>query len=332
MTDWNELLAEFRALGGTADNIRLGRGEFGRGLFPIDPARPVAVRIPENLLVAQKDMIFVNGVPRVGPGATVSDRERRWLDRYLEEISWGDGGADEVKGMFEAAGALPAELRHALQTEHFCGSWFAEPTEALIQDKFLDARAIDYRGKAVMMPVVELINHGPGRTFDLSSGVAVRGTFSGEVLVHYAEFDSYDFFLAWGFAVPRPQAFSMALAGTIQSTRLDIEQDFPGSVSSERSWIPKIEKNAGGVSLNFLMIGNQLYPRLCKGIFYRLMRNAGYSGFEECFDVIQHSNRLHFLNLLRAVDGIDLPIARTLRAMAHHQLRAMSFCFGVREI
>jgi hypothetical protein len=32
------------------------------------------------------------------------------------------------------------------------------------------------------------------------------------------------------------------------------------------------------------------------------------------------------------VDGIDLPIARTLRAMALFQLRAMSFCFGVREI
>ena len=63
-----------------------------------------------------------------------------------------------------------------------------------------------------------------------------------------------------------------------------------------------------------------------------MMRNAGYSGFEEPFDLIQHVNRLHFLDLLKAVEGIDLPMARILQAVAHHQLRAMSFCFGVREI
>ena len=62
------------------------------------------------------------------------------------------------------------------------------------------------------------------------------------------------------------------------------------------------------------------------------MRDAGYAGFAESFDLIHHVNQPHFVNLLMAVDGIDLPIGRTLRAMAHYQLRAMSFCYGVREI
>jgi len=62
------------------------------------------------------------------------------------------------------------------------------------------------------------------------------------------------------------------------------------------------------------------------------MREAGCSGFEEAFDVIQHKNRLYFLDLLAAVGDLDLPMARTLRAMAQFQLRALSFCFGVREI
>ena len=65
LTTWDELLDEFRALGGTADNIRLGHGEFGRGLFPVDPAKPVVIDIPDNLLVATADMVLVNGVPRV---------------------------------------------------------------------------------------------------------------------------------------------------------------------------------------------------------------------------------------------------------------------------
>ena len=92
------MLVEFRALGGTADNIRLGRGEFGRGIFPVDPAKPIAIRIPDNLLVAVEDMIFASGVPRVGPDAKTGDREKAWLDRYQEEFAWGGGGAMRSDG------------------------------------------------------------------------------------------------------------------------------------------------------------------------------------------------------------------------------------------
>ena len=62
------------------------------------------------------------------------------------------------------------------------------------------------------------------------------------------------------------------------------------------------------------------------------MRDAGFSGFEESFDLIHHVNRLHFINLLVAMDGVDLPIGQTIRAMARYQMHAMSYCYGVREI
>jgi hypothetical protein len=182
------------------------------------------------------------------------------------------------------------------------------------------------------MPLIELINHGDGANYGGTDSINFTGTFPGEIFAHYSDGDAFGFFLAWGFAIPRPLAFSIPLSGNVQSVPVNIAQRFEGPVNSERDWIPKIEKNAGNVAMRFLMIGNQRFPRLPKGIFYRLMRNAGYTGFEEQFDLIQHANRLHFLNLLKAVDGIDAPMARTLQVVAHHQLRAMSFCFGVREI
>jgi len=54
---WHDMLTVFRALGGTADNICLRHGERGRGIFPVDPGRPIAIHIPENLpeLVARYD-------------------------------------------------------------------------------------------------------------------------------------------------------------------------------------------------------------------------------------------------------------------------------------
>jgi hypothetical protein len=332
LSAWNELLDEFRALGGTADNIRLGHGEFGRGIFPMDPTKPVAIHIPDNLLVSPNDMVFTNGMLRVGSSSIAGERERAWLNRYQEEFGWSGGGADEVRRTFEMAGALPAELRHALFAKYQCGLWFEEPTDMSIQNGFFNARALTHRDEAVVIPIIELVNHGSGSNYNTSNGVALRGTFPGEVFVQYSHMDSYDFFRSWGFATQRPSAFSVALTGNIESARLEIEALFRGINSSERDWIPKIEKKADCIELQFLMIGNQRYPRLPKGIFYRLMRDAGYSEFEESFDLIHHVNRLHFIDLLAILDGIELPMARTLRAMAQYQLRAMSYCFGVREI
>jgi hypothetical protein len=332
LTAWDDLLDEFRALGGTAENIRLDQGQFGRGVFPVDPAKPIAIRVPDSLLVAKKNMVFVDGMPRVGPAATAKDREKAWLDRYQAEFAWGAGGKEGISRVFEMAAALPAELRRLLLTKYGCGAWFLEPTDALIQQRYFETRTITYRDQSVVMPLIELVNHGDGPRYDLSDGVAFRGSFPGEAFVQYSDLDSFDYFLSWGFATQRPAAFSVGLHGSIGAARLEVGQTFNERVTSERSWIPEIRKNGDGVSVSFLMIGNDRLPRLPKGIFYRLMRDAGYAGFEEAFDMVHHVNRLHFLGLIEELEPFDLPIARILRTMARYQLRAMSSCYGVREI
>jgi hypothetical protein len=329
---WNELLDEFRALGGTAENIRMDYGELGRGLFPIEAAKPVVIDIPPNLIVGTADMIFENGTPRVGPNAKTGEREKAWLDRYQAEVGWGDGQAGGIRQLFDMVAALPKELRHELSAEYQCGPWFQEPTEDLIRSCYFESRHIHHKGKPVVMPLIELINHGDGTKYTGTDSIRITGTFPGEILVQYSDVDAFEFFRAWGFSLPRAVAFSTTVAGNIPSGTLKIGRGYSGPARSERDWIPKLEKTDGGVTMPFLMIGNQRYPRLPKGIFYRLMRDAGQSDFEEAFDLIQHANRLRFLGLLKALGGIDVPMSRTLRAMAHDQLRAMSFCFGVREI
>jgi len=234
--------------------------------------------------------------------------------------------------MFEMAGAIPEEVRHILVTQYGCGTWFAEPTNELIQKRFFETRTIKYRGKSVVMPLIELVNHGNGPEYDLNDGVSLYGTFAGEVFVQYSYGDCFDYFRSWGFATQRPVAFSVGLEGTIGNARLQIHQDFTGCVTSERSWIPDVYEKEGAVLLPFLLLGSTQFARLPRNIFYRLMRDAGYKGFEETFDMVRHLNRLHFIGLLDTLEPFDLPIARTLRAMARYQLRTMSFCIGVREI
>jgi len=329
---WEELLDEFRALGGTAENIRLGQGALGRGVFPVDPAKPVVVHVPENLLIDCSDVVFENGALRLRADADVGDRERSWLEHYQAALSWGDEGAAEVRRIFEAAQALPAELRKDLRDRFQCGLWFDNMTDEAVQHQFLTSRGINYHDREVLMPLVELINHGAGLEIGLVNGVMVRGIFPGEVLYRYSDMDSFGFFWSWGFVIEQPMAFSLEMSGKVESTTLRIDRAFPPVKPGEKSWMPPLHREGSGVSLDHLLIGSVQYPRLPRGIFQKTMREGGFSALEEPFDVIRYVNNLHFLDLLKALDGIDAPIARSLRTMAHHQLHAMAHCYGQRDI
>jgi hypothetical protein len=326
---WDEMLAEFRALGGTADNICLREGPLGRGLFPVDAARPVAIHIPENLLIATDDARFENGFFRVAQQASVGTRERAFLEAYENDFSWGGGGRSETERVFTQAQALPAELRALLMSEYHCGDWFKDPADTLIQERFIAARCIRHRDRNVVMPIVELANHGVGPTFVTANGVTVEGIFSGEVLVRYASFDPHGMFVVFGFAAEQPQAFSIALGGKVGKNPVAIGRDLGNLSPAAQYWVPQHRMEAGTAKLQFLMIGNRQFPKLCRSVFYKIMREAGLSGFEEAFDTIGHANRLHFLNLLAAVEAIDGPMALSLRRMARFQLQAMSHCYGV---
>lgn len=325
---WDEMLDEFRALGGTADNIRLGTGEFGRGLFPVDPTKPVVLRVPKTLLVDTADMVFEDGALCVRAGAAIGTRERAFIESYEDRFSWGGGGRAGIERVFAQAQALPTRVRDRLRVEHRCGAWFDQPTPERIQERFLASRCVAHDGRAVLMPIVALANRGAGADFDVSDGLA--GRFADEVLVRFPGGDSYGLFLTFGIAHEQPQAFSIALAGHIADSQLAIAREFGGLTASQRAWVPALSRAEGRATLDFLMIGNRQYPRLCRGIFYKLMRDIG--GFEEAFDTIQHVNRMHFLDLLAALEGVEGPMASTLRRMAGHQLSTMSFSFGVRAV
>lgn len=332
MAAWDELLDEFRALGGTADNIRLGRGALGRGLFAIDSKLPIRIRVPDNVLASSDDVVFENGALKLSPGAAIGARERQFVEDYYANFGWGGGGRKGIEATLQTAQALPPDLRRALKDEFRLGRWFEDYSPSLMQEQFVVSRHIQYGERTVMMPILDLVNHGRGGNYNVGKGILLEGVMQDEVLVHYSDVDSFGVFLTWGFACEQPQAMSIALTGAIGQTRLHIDREFGNFKTGERAWIPSMSSGIGGVNLAFLMTGNRQYPRLCRGIFYKLMRDAGLAGFEEAYDVILHVNRMHFLGLLGVLEGVEGEMAHTLRTMARLQLQTMSFSFGVRAV
>ena len=69
-----------------------------------------------------------------------------------------------------------------------------------------------------------------------------------------------------------------------------------------------------------------------KGIVHRVFRDASRPVTDESFELIQHLNRLRFLELIKELEGLSGPIVTTIRNTCRFQLVALSHCYGIREI
>jgi hypothetical protein len=331
---WDEMLSAFRALGGTADNIRLGQGPLGRGLFPIDPARPIRLRLPENLLFPIDDIELVGERIRMRDRARIKEPEREFFEGYENAFSWGGGGRSESADFVASLDALPEEVRALLITEFAMGELFeGDPVERGLK-KFLRSRLIEWKGRDVAMPLIELANHdASGLPYQLAGAhLQIEGPASDEVLACYGGQDSLGIFMGFGFACPQPGAFSLPQNMTIGARELRIERDASRRVRRGDVWTPQLNSKGKKLELSFLMIGNPIFPKLSRGTFCALMRQAGVEPADEAFDLILHVNARKFLQLLEVLEPHHGDLILTLRKMARYQLEAMAHCIGTREL
>jgi len=329
---WDEMLDEFRALGGVADNVCTKDGRFGRGLFPIDPAKPVRVQVPQSLLLDIGHVAFEDGRFRVGAEAPIGAREKAFVEAYQEEFSWGPG-RHHIEQLFALFHEAPAGLRALLAQPFNAGDWLAEPSAKTVQERFIGSRAMFHRNRPVLMPVLELVNHGHAGQFEAGSGIGLSGQFTGEVLAPYQLCDPLRIFNRWGFvSAGEPLALSLAMRVDTRSGPIVIERKEVHLDPARRPFYPEIRDEGGVLKLAYLMLGHMEYPRLAKGNFYRILRDAGRSDAEETFDKILHVNRAQFLKLSAAAEDAAPRLGRMLRDLARYQLEAMSCCVGTREV
>jgi hypothetical protein len=326
---WNEMLDEFRALGGTAENVCLRNGRFGRGLFPQDPAKPVAIRIPDSLLVESRHVCIDNGAFRLDAEAPVGKRERRFLENYQRDFSWGVAH-HETEGLLQMFHAAPPELRELLHSPFNLHEWLQGPTPQAVLSRFVESRAIHYRNRAVMMPIVELANHGLGTYYETDDGVGLSGRFDDEVLVSYQSGDPLMLFRNWGF-VSTVESFALSLTFGVRQGALRIKRKDLRLENGRPPFYPEVEKEGEGTTLSYLLLGHKRYPRIARGVFYRVASEAGFDDAPELFDHIQHVNRTQFLHLAELSETAAPRLGRLLRGLAYAQLQLMSFNIGARE-
>jgi len=327
---WDEMLDEFRALGGVADNICLKEGRFGRGLFPSDPSKPIKVHVPESLLIDIKHHKLDSGSIRIAPTVEIGPREKTFLENYQRDFSWSVSGR-HTEELLQMVHDAPIEVRELLMAPFTAGLWLADPTPKSIAERYLATRVIRYKGGHVVMPIVELANHGHAIRYDSGEGVGLSGQFAGEILVRYGLYDPLELFINWGFASDS-EDFALSLFMGLAEVKFSTRREDVKLEEGRKPFFPNVSIENGQIVLSHLLLGHKKFPRLARGIFYRIMRDAGRSDAEETFELIQHINRTQYHKLIAVSEGAAPPLGRLLRDVARFQLEAMSSNIGTREV
>ena len=333
--EWEALLCDFRALGGVAENVVLGEGSFGLGLFPRDATKPFLLRLPDNLLFPVEDVEFVQDRVRVRDSAAIAPAERDFFERYQSIFSWGGGGGAESARFISMLDSLPPEVRTRLINNYRMRDVLEGDQAKRTQTRFLKSRMTYWKNRYVLIPLIDLANCGSEGIFysgDSEGHLQIEGEVPGEILVDYGPHDSLSIFHFFGFPAARPRAYSLPMRTKIGKTTLKIGWNLAAKRMRANISVPEMKLEGGEIFLSHLVIGNANGPRLPRGIFCALMKEARATGADEAFDRIVLNNKRAFLDLLGALEPHRGEMVAMLRATAHFQLKSMTQCIGALDL
>lgn len=331
---WDEMIAEFLALGGTLINVEQRHGTYGFGLFPINPSDPVVIHVPENLLVPTKWLQVVDGDLAVAEESGLDQSVREYFARYQRNFSWGRDGRRDAVAWWERVNSLPEKTRQVVGEK--LGIAVPEvPDDEYALGRYVGSRCIGYRGDWVIMPIIELINHSPNaRGYDVSSGIRVSGVFHNEIYVTYGPSDPLHRYANYGFVCAENTAYSLQgrcrnLAMTVTVNRNVNKAQGKNSIEM---LLPVIEQSADGTTLSFLMLGSVFRPRVPRSVFRRIFPHLSHDQADELFQVIVGDNIKVLVDLLRVLDDDGSQMAHELREVIRLQLIVLAHSFGVRDL
>lgn len=329
------MLADFRCLGGVANNVEQRQGLFGNGLFPIDPAQPIEIAIPDRLLIDTDHLMLEGDELVVSPALTTPDDVRVFIARYQQHFSWGADGRSGVAAFESALKTLPEPLLTRMRQTHLLNfeARHKGPWPEVLRRRFLASRQIGYHTRKVSMPIIELINHAPvSPGYAINDGIQYKGQFADEITVNYSPTsDALQRFLNYGFASPELQAYSLPMhlklpdGGTVHigvnAGEVELKDKLP---------VPKVMIEGNRRRLAHLRLGMARTPRLPRTLLRLALPELPTAQVDELFDRIRHANQQTLCDLLELAEGADTPIAREFRRSMRFQLKALSHSFGVR--
>ncbi len=280
---WDFLLSEFRRLGGIADNVIQKEGEYGRGIFCIDPSLTARIVTPTNLLIKKDDIYMKNNQLRIKKDKEYNQEIRNFFNFYQDNFSWGSGGKETTELFEKGLSSFNSNLKQLIKQyalvdleERHKGKW-----NNVIKEQFLTARAFKFKNSSVVAPILELVNHNvrslPFIVTEKSISTPNYPAMNGELRHSYSNMSPLSRFFYQGFFSKESIVFSIPFSINIQNK--DINIICKGKVLQNDSM--KIEKSENKIILEGLPIADVNHPRLPIDYFDEVLRKIGLSNISQ---------------------------------------------------
>ena len=275
--NWDFLLSEFRRLGGIADNVMQKEGEYGRGIFSVDPNLKARIFTPTKLLVKKDDIYLENNQLRIKNDKDYNKETRTFFNFYQDNFSWGSGGKETTESFEKGLSLFNPNLKEIIKKyvlvdleERHRGKW-----DNVIKNQFLNARGVKFKNSSVIAPVWELVNH---KVRSLNSIVSEEGISTPnyaptnrEMRFAYGDMSPLNCFFSYGFFSEETIVFSIPFSINIQNYGIQIS--CKGRSLKDDSI--KIERYGNRIILEGLPIADVNHPKLPYYYFNEIIRKIG---------------------------------------------------------
>jgi hypothetical protein len=326
-----EILGQFRALGGAAENVCIRQSAHGYGLFAVVPNRPVRLMVPSQLLISPQSLVFTSeGNLEVKKGSGLSPDLEAFHAKYQRSFGWGAGGFDYVKQYRQQLCDLPGALKNFLLILGCPYDLRHLPTQAQAFKEHCISRQIGVFGTSRLMPVLELVNYASNAApyVVTQEGVSLSGTFENEVLARYRHsIDAFHFFFNYRFPTPGRSTLSCEVTVDIPQfkplriTRLDGLSE----VKNGARW-PRMSTGKDDIHLSFVELVNLDMPTLPRQVFTELLSTQGLAigRSHQIFDGLLDHNGQVLQDFLRACENAEGQVVENLKTVAGYQLSNLS--------
>ena len=274
---WDFLLSEFRRLGGIADNICQKEGEYGRGIFSVNPSLPSRIFTPSKLFIKKDDIHLEDNKLRIKKDRKYDKEIRNFFNFYQDNFSWESGGKETTELFEKGLSSFNSNLKGLIKKyalvdidERHKGKW-----DSVIKNLFLNARAIRFGNEYVIAPVWDLVNHKV-RSLPFTAtpeGISTPNypALKSELRHSYNNIGTIKRFFAYGFYSEETIVFSVPF----EFKFLPSEMTFYCKGNNLNDDSMKIEKSNNKIILDGIPIFDVNNPKLPFYYFDEVLRRIG---------------------------------------------------------
>ena len=215
---WEFLLFKLRGFGAKVENIKLYKGDKGRGLFSINRNEKSLIHIPSSLFINEDNLDYSNNKVFIKRKNSYNNDIVDFLNFYLNEFSLNNEIKKNLNIFREDLNLLNKSTKNILKDYLFFDlEKIEKKVDEYLFNSYLSSRTFKFNNSKIFIPFFELINHDNSSLPYIFNKNGITSPnydpFEGELTISYGlNQSSLKSFLQYHFFTKKKNVFSLPFA------------------------------------------------------------------------------------------------------------------------